>query len=51
MYTSIPNAYLWIVPNGDHVPILGERVRRFTQTAKEQPGTFCRLVTDFLDSL
>jgi pimeloyl-ACP methyl ester carboxylesterase len=35
MYTSIPNAYLWIVPNGDHVPITGEHVKLFTQTALE----------------
>jgi pimeloyl-ACP methyl ester carboxylesterase len=32
MYTAIPHAYLWIVPNGDHVPILGERAKLFTQT-------------------
>jgi pimeloyl-ACP methyl ester carboxylesterase len=35
MYTSIPNAYLWIVPNGGHIPILEERARPFIQTALE----------------
>ena len=35
MYTSIPNAYLWIVPNGDHIPILDDRAELFTQTALE----------------
>lgn len=35
MYTSIPNAYLWIVPNGGHLPIRDERVKPFTQTTLE----------------
>ncbi len=33
MYASIPNAYLWIVPNGGHVPITDARAEPFTQTA------------------
>jgi pimeloyl-ACP methyl ester carboxylesterase len=33
MYTSIPNATLWIVPNGDHIPILEERASPFLQNA------------------
>lgn len=33
MYRAIPRSYLWIVPNGGHVPITGERARPFTQTA------------------
>jgi pimeloyl-ACP methyl ester carboxylesterase len=35
MYAFIPHAYLWIVPNGDHVPIFEERAAVFTQTALE----------------
>ena len=35
LYTSIPNAYLYVVPNGGHVPIMDERVELFTQTALE----------------
>jgi pimeloyl-ACP methyl ester carboxylesterase len=35
MYSAIPNAYLWIVPNGDHVPIMDERSAAFTRTALE----------------
>ncbi len=33
MYAFIPHAYLWIVPNGDHVPIFEERAAAFTRTA------------------
>lgn len=33
MYTAIPSAYLWIVPNGGHVPIFGDMLPRFKQTA------------------
>lgn len=33
MYQAIPQAYLWIVPNGGHVPITGEQVEPFTRTA------------------
>jgi pimeloyl-ACP methyl ester carboxylesterase len=33
MYTAIPNAYLWIVPNGGHVPIFEDMLPRFMQTA------------------
>ena len=31
MYRSIPHSYLWIVPNGGHVPI-GEHAAEFTRT-------------------
>ncbi len=33
MYASIPRSYLWIVPNGGHGPIFGERSNRFRETA------------------
>jgi pimeloyl-ACP methyl ester carboxylesterase len=33
MYSSIPNSYLWIFPNGPHVPILGENAAFFIKTA------------------
>ncbi len=32
-YDAIPNSYLWIVPNGDHVPIFGAMTEHFTATA------------------
>jgi pimeloyl-ACP methyl ester carboxylesterase len=35
MYAFIPHAYLWIVPNGDHVPIFEERAAVFTRTTLE----------------
>lgn len=35
IYRAIPRAYLWIVPNGGHVPILGKHTRQFTETALE----------------
>jgi len=35
MYTAIPNAFLWVVPNGNHAPFVGEHTERFTQTALE----------------
>jgi pimeloyl-ACP methyl ester carboxylesterase len=35
MYISMPNAYLWVVPNGGHVPIFEERTPVFIQTALE----------------
>jgi pimeloyl-ACP methyl ester carboxylesterase len=31
MYQAIPQAQLWIVPDGDHVPIFGARARMFTE--------------------
>jgi hypothetical protein len=34
MYHSIPHSYLWIVPNGGHVPIYGTNVP-FVATAME----------------
>jgi pimeloyl-ACP methyl ester carboxylesterase len=33
MYAAMPRAYLWIVPDGGHVPIFGERAPRFAETA------------------
>lgn len=33
MYTSIPHAYLWIVPNGGHVPIRHAQAPAFIETA------------------
>jgi pimeloyl-ACP methyl ester carboxylesterase len=35
MYTSIPNAYLWVVPNGGHLPVYDQRAPVFIQTALE----------------
>lgn len=32
-YRTIPRAYLWIVPNGDHVPIYGPRAATFQDEA------------------
>ena len=31
MYEAIPTAYLWVVPNGGHVPIIGSRNAQFTE--------------------
>jgi len=33
MYRNIPNSYLWIVPNGGHVPIYGDNQATFTEKA------------------
>jgi len=35
MQASIPMAYLWVIPNGEHWPIRGDRVPGFTQTVLE----------------
>jgi len=35
MYTSIPGSQLWIVPNGDHVPIYGARTPEFLRIARQ----------------
>ncbi|MCY1082254.1 alpha/beta fold hydrolase [Archangium lansingense] len=35
MYTAIPRAALWIVPNGGHVPLFGPMAPRFRETALE----------------
>ena len=32
-YEAIPNSYLWIVPNGSHVPIFGAMTEHFATTA------------------
>jgi len=34
-YDAIPDAYLWIVPNGGHVPIYGRHTAYFTETVLE----------------
>jgi pimeloyl-ACP methyl ester carboxylesterase len=33
MYRSIPNSYLWIIPNGGHVPIFGKNEETFKEKA------------------
>src|SRR5262249_28120455 len=33
LYRSIPNAALWVVPNGAHGPIFGAMAPRFAETA------------------
>lgn len=35
MYTSIPGSQLWIVPNGDHVPIYGKRTPEFLRITRQ----------------
>jgi pimeloyl-ACP methyl ester carboxylesterase len=35
MYESIPGSELWIVPNGDHVPIFGERAAEFLRVTQQ----------------
>jgi len=35
MYRGIPNSELWIVPGGDHVPILGARQPEFLRVTRE----------------
>jgi pimeloyl-ACP methyl ester carboxylesterase len=32
IYEAVPDAYLWVVPNGGHVPITGEQAPQFTET-------------------
>jgi pimeloyl-ACP methyl ester carboxylesterase len=38
LYTSIPKSQLWIVPNGDHVPIYGARTPEFLRITSEFLG-------------
>jgi pimeloyl-ACP methyl ester carboxylesterase len=33
IYQALPNARLWIVPNGDHVPIYGDNAAEFVRVA------------------
>jgi pimeloyl-ACP methyl ester carboxylesterase len=33
MHYSMPNATLWVIPNGEHVPILGQRAAMFLESA------------------
>jgi len=35
MYRGIPHSELWIVPNGDHMPIWGDRKAEFLRTVRE----------------
>ena len=35
MYRSIPRSQLWIVPNGDHVPIYGKRTPEFLRITSD----------------
>jgi len=35
MYAAIPHAYLWIIPNGGHIPIRDKHAAAFTHTALE----------------
>jgi pimeloyl-ACP methyl ester carboxylesterase len=35
MYMSIPGSQLWIVPNGDHVPIYGARTPEFLRVTRQ----------------
>jgi pimeloyl-ACP methyl ester carboxylesterase len=35
MYTAIPRAALWVVPNAGHVPVFGPMAPRFRETALE----------------
>jgi len=35
IYEAIPDAYLWVVPNGNHVPIRGSHAASFAETALE----------------
>ena len=35
MYASIPGSQLWIVPNGDHVPIYGARNQEFLRITRQ----------------
>ena len=35
IYQAIPEAYLWVVPGGGHVPITGANADRFVDVAKE----------------
>jgi hypothetical protein len=41
MYEAIPDSYLWVVPNGEHVPITGARAELFQNTVVQfiQGGT------------
>ncbi len=38
MYTAIPNSYLWIVPNGGHVPIYDDMASEFIKRAQSFLG-------------
>jgi pimeloyl-ACP methyl ester carboxylesterase len=39
MYRTIPDAALWIIPRGDHVPIFGRHLREFLQVTANFLGT------------
>jgi pimeloyl-ACP methyl ester carboxylesterase len=33
MYAAIPGSYLWVIPNGGHIPIFGDVTGHFVETA------------------
>lgn len=33
MYRAIPHSYLWIIPNGAHIPVFGDHTREFQDIA------------------
>jgi len=35
MHEAMPNSSLWVIPQGEHVPILGDRASEFLRVAKE----------------
>ncbi len=35
IYDAIPDSFLWIIPNGTHVPIFGEMLKFFVTTTQE----------------
>jgi pimeloyl-ACP methyl ester carboxylesterase len=35
MYKNIPNAFLWIIPNGGHVPISNDSTQEFINYFKK----------------
>ena len=35
IHEAIPRSYLWIVPNGTHIPIFGDTLPYFVKTARE----------------
>jgi pimeloyl-ACP methyl ester carboxylesterase len=35
MHEAIPNSWLWVIPQGEHVPILGDRAPEFLRLAME----------------
>ena len=44
MYEAIPNSYIWVVPNGNHVPFLDNNSNLIDKSAE----TFIYITLDFL---